>query len=583
MGNKTTVYFLPLPAIIRGFLSVFNLGTNAVASLVLALLFFITASLSIWRSIYSHLAYSDHWTSVYIYRLGIVFFSICTPIMAIIAVPGIFWEAIIWGATGFICAVAISILLLEYTAPSFPLTLYLFFAIACGATLFTRATFSFASCWLFLLTTIFLLLQRNNHNRNIIEIIKVNKKVISGVVLFSFFLGFLLLFNFLKWGNPFEFYPLAQYKMLSESELANFKKIGALSFLRIPENFAYFFIPYIDNVIGQPPFIQFGSHHYFTNIGQFNYVEPTLPLSLTIPGTVILAVVGLFFLCLNIRRYRNLLVILLPSVICSLVPLFFILMHHAQSLRYAGDFMPALVIFSGLGLAGMISILLRYRPSGANSIFKSLKKHQNYIRVLFCILFLALMYLQSTYWRITIDNRLPHQAPIILNQPILIQNTTNPAILKNLLGDGWYPPETWGTWSKGNETASLLITPPIHNAEKHQLSLKVNALITASHPKQVLEVIINGQLVKILTIEDNGDHEILIPLPRLIDASRFITWCYENALFYICRLWGLPSSLHQFKLELKSQFPASPSEIGINPQDTRFIGIGLKAVELKLN
>jgi len=581
MGNKTTVYFLPLPAIVRGFLSFFNLGTSAVTSFILALLFFITASLSIWRSIYRHLGYSNLPSAVWIYRLGIVFFSLCTPMMAILAVPGIFWEAIIWGATTFICAAAISILLLKNTKPAFPLALYLVFAFACGATLFTRATFSFASCWLFFVTTIFLFYQRSNFHHNLIQVMKVNRQAIIGVALFSLLLGLLLLFNFLKWGNPFEFYPIDKYKMLDANELANFQKIGALSLYRIPENFAYFFLPYGDNFLGQAPFIQFGSHHYFTNIGKFNYVEPTLPLTLTIPATVLFAVVGLSFSLFNLQRHKTLLFTLFPSAICSLVPMFFILMHHAQSLRYAGDFMPALVIFSGLGLASTMAYVFKNRSSWSAAIFHQIKRYPKLIGVLFCIVIVALLYLQSTYWRLTITSRYPNQNSMVLSQSLSIQNTVNLALINPLLGGGWHPIEAWGLWSKGHETSSLLITPPIGNLDKYQLSLKVNALITASHPMEVLDITVNGQQVQSISIVDNGDHEILIPFSKLMHTSHFFAGYCQNLMFAIGNLWGLPPSFHQLKIELKSQFPATPSEMGINPRDQRLIGIGLKAVEMK--
>lgn len=586
MGEKTTVYFLPLPALVRGLLSIFNMGESAVTSILLAVFLFISASLSLWHSLYLKAFTTQMSRPKLSYRFGIVFFSICTPIISILAFPGVFWEAITWGAASLICAAALSVRLLSKkydVSPSIP---YLVFTLSCGATLFTRATFSFTSCWLFFITTLFFLYQERATHQTLFIALKKNKVVIANCLLFTLFLGCLLLFNFMKWGNPFEFYPIHQYKMFSEEELLLYKSIGPLNINRIPENFGYFFLPWVDNFSSVPPFIKMGFQHFFTNIGQFNYQEPTLPLTLVIPATILLFFIGLFSLFSPFILRQKWIFSFIPSLACLLIPVFFILTHHAQSLRYAGDFMPALVIFSQIGFAYLIFLNSEWHLLTDVIKFKNpfyLKRILLSGSILFLMLSLVLAstgpILQNHYWRTFMSGN--QISSMQFNQPVSFQASANLLIASRMLAKGWYPTEEWGAWSKGDEVSSLIVMPPLGSTSKDNLSLKVNALVTPTHPLQVVEFWINNHLVKTVSLQDNADHEILLPLPSPSNAPMAFVWLYENILFRIEKTLGVPLTFNRLLLEIKTQLPASPKDMGLSQSDTRQIGIGIKSVEIK--
>jgi hypothetical protein len=585
MGDKVTAYFLPLPALVRGFLSIFQQGDSALVSMLMAVFFFVVASVAIWRILFSLLREIRPHLSPHTFQLGIIFFSFCTPIMTTLVFPGVFWEAISWGAASFISAAALSILLLQGNARSFPTAQYLAFAFACGVALFTRATFSFASCWLFLLTTIFLLYQRHISTNPVKDTLIQNKQAVWGVLLFICLLACLLFFNYSKWGNPFEFYPIDKYIMWGPNEQEIFNKIGALSISRIPENFAFFFIPSADNFLATKPFIQFGVHHYFSGLGAFNYTEPTLPLTLTIPVTILLFFIGLGFFFFNIRRHKKIILIFFPSAICSLIPVIFILSHHAQSLRYAGDFMPALVIFSQIGIANLIIIFSKSSPAFATAspTSKVLTRTLFYffIFLLFTLSSLGPI-LQNKLWSSPRYTGAPYGYLLAFNQIIKTQKNADLNVMQTGLGNGWHSLEDWGVWSNGNESSSLLITPPLGSTSKNLLTLTVNALITPAYPLQVIDVRVNGQLVQSVSISDNADHEIQIPLPKTAIGADIFMGFFENIYSSVGRALGISLiNLNAIKLELTTQFPNSPRKLGISPEDQREIGFGLKSIEIR--
>lgn len=127
---------------------------------------------------------------------------------------------------------------------------------------------------------------------------------------------------------------------------------------------------------------------------------------------------------------------------------------------------------------------------------------------------------------------------------------------RSFLLRGWSAPETWGTWSDG-EGAGIFF--PTSTGEAKSLLIEANALVSASHPTQKLEIRVNGGEPTPISLKNSGGNLIRLPLTEI--ASRRLA---ERG--YVL-------------LELKFINPARPKDIGIN-DDNRRLAIGLISVTL---
>lgn len=127
--------------------------------------------------------------------------------------------------------------------------------------------------------------------------------------------------------------------------------------------------------------------------------------------------------------------------------------------------------------------------------------------------------------------------------------TGNTQSLTIELQHGWAYPENWGAWSIANQ-ATLSLPKPPGNAKL--LTLEVRALVSAKHPEQLVNVIINGQQRRSATLTQEDGNQLIIPL----EAS---------------------NSNHE-RLMITLQLPnaIAPSTLGIG-QDDRQLAIGLKS------
>lgn len=117
------------------------------------------------------------------------------------------------------------------------------------------------------------------------------------------------------------------------------------------------------------------------------------------------------------------------------------------------------------------------------------------------------------------------------------------------LQHGWAYPENWGAWSIANQ-ATLSLPKPPSNAKS--LTLEVRALVSAKHPEQLVNIIINGQQRSSATLTQEDGNQLIIPLKE-IDS-------------------------HHERLMIALQLPnlIAPSALGIG-QDDRKLAIGLKS------
>jgi len=115
------------------------------------------------------------------------------------------------------------------------------------------------------------------------------------------------------------------------------------------------------------------------------------------------------------------------------------------------------------------------------------------------------------------------------------------------LKSGWAYPESWGTWSSGPK-ANLTLSLPSNPAKT--LTLEIRALINHLHPKQSVEILIDGKYQMTAIIKTPDQTQIHIPLQ-------------ENSL-----------TSPYLNLELKFPDRVQPKKIGIG-DDERELAIGL--------
>ncbi len=125
------------------------------------------------------------------------------------------------------------------------------------------------------------------------------------------------------------------------------------------------------------------------------------------------------------------------------------------------------------------------------------------------------------------------------------------------LGIGWSYPEDWGTWTNG-EYAEVILPLTSEMKDSKDIFIEAHPFVTRDHPRQRVDVWINGIFAEILIFEMancNSVRRISIPSLSLEGAKR--------------------TGVIKLKFELKDA--ARPIEIGSDP-DTRKLGIGLGAL-----
>jgi len=123
---------------------------------------------------------------------------------------------------------------------------------------------------------------------------------------------------------------------------------------------------------------------------------------------------------------------------------------------------------------------------------------------------------------------------------------------RQIKGWGWAYPEQWGVWTEGSKAKVVL---PIPAGNPKTLTMDFRAFLTASHPKQLVEVFVNNVFdQKIVFSQDQANH-IIIDLPQ------------NDSRDYIA-------------IELRLPDAKSPKDLGIG-DDIRPLGVGLTQVEFR--
>lgn len=571
VNGITTAYFLPFPSLIRGLLSIFGYGESAILSALLGCLTFFSASLFIWCLIFNSTLKQHKSANYFSWILGVLLCTLISPMLGMLSFPTPFWEAIIWASSVFLLSCVLSIYLLQSDSQN-PSALIIF-SLVCGLSLFTRATFSFVTCLLFGLTIMQLIFTKIYLGQKFKSILS-NRSLVISCIIFSALLGLLLLFNYLKWGNPFEFYPLQYYKMWSEEQKARYFSHGALSLTRIPETLSYYFLPVADNFSATAPFIKMASSAQFGDSGIFDYREPRMSIFITEPIPVFLFLIGVITLPWAImKRKGKIYLALIPAAVTSLIPTLFILSIHSLSIRYAGDFLPAIMIFS---LVGLTQICIFIKRVGIRLLSPVSTLLVGLLIALSMYLSIGGVLLQDALWKKAFDKWL---IPMQIGEVVEFKNYGNNDKGVGYLQTGWAEDlETFGTWSDST-TAKLLIMPPSNFQENTTLIIQAKAFITPKHPEQTIEIWVGGRLNQTLKITNPEVQKIIIQSPFAIHWSNPLKYVSAQLFNLLSQLYKIPTQ-EPIMIHFVLRNPARPIDLGIGDDD-RLLGIGLISMTLQ--
>lgn len=127
----------------------------------------------------------------------------------------------------------------------------------------------------------------------------------------------------------------------------------------------------------------------------------------------------------------------------------------------------------------------------------------------------------------------------------------------SLLKQGWSQPELWGTWSNGSVSN---IEFPVGTPTPKYIQIEANPLLSSTHPKQDIEVLVNGIPSARIRLTTDSARTFNIPVPSAV----------------------LETGTGTQPLQLEFRWPdaASPKQIG-RGDDTRQLALGLIALTLR--
>lgn len=584
----TTAYFLPFPALIRGLLSLVGMSSSAILSNLLGSLTFSIASLLIWARLFSKLPNTNWGLKKYLWIAGVMLCTILSPMIGMMSYPTVFWEAIIWASALFLMASYLSIsLIFAAQEKKSKRILFLLFTAVGGLALFTRATYSFATCLLYALTIAQIIWIQRRSSGISFQAIFNNKLLLVNTLLFSLCVSSLLMFNYAKWGNPFEFYPLKHYKMWTEEQKQKYFSHGALSLTRVPQTFTYYFVPAPDNFSSTSSKLIMGNSAQFGKTSTFDYKEPRLSITLTQPLAVSLFLLGFVAMIWSaLRRRSEQYQAVLPAALISIIPIVFILSIHSLSIRYAGDFLPAFMIFGLFGLF-QAGVSLQARNSRKQVLKQSRNAGRLYksatvglsLAVIAVTLYLssAGILLQNEYWKIPFLNF--NLIPIEKGETVLFKLHGNNDKGNGYLYSGWSQDlESFGAWSN-SPNPTLLVLPPKNFQANDSLLLKTRAFVTPNHPEQVVDIWVNGKLNQTVALTNPELNEIVIRAPfsiHWLSSPKYI----GISLFNLLTKAVGTSNQEPIFIKFNLHNPARPKDLGLGDDD-RLLGIGLISITLQ--
>ena len=123
----------------------------------------------------------------------------------------------------------------------------------------------------------------------------------------------------------------------------------------------------------------------------------------------------------------------------------------------------------------------------------------------------------------------------------------------NFMLGGWGFTEDWGTWATDGVAKVIL---PMPEGDPSKLIVKANAFLSQNHPKQVVDIVINGvRLADQMVLKNAKDNLVEVKLPK-----------------------GLKAPGEPVMIEFRSLDAISPQTAGLGP-DERKLGIGLVSIQ----
>jgi hypothetical protein len=132
------------------------------------------------------------------------------------------------------------------------------------------------------------------------------------------------------------------------------------------------------------------------------------------------------------------------------------------------------------------------------------------------------------------------------------------------LNSGWGEPEKTHTWSVSDNASMQFLLPPAYSLSI--MTMKVKALVSSAHPKQVVDVYVNKKLV-LHKIIDMPTEELEIPISSAIDNNSTVL---ERAV-------NISLKPNILQIDFIFENSASPKELGIG-DDTRKLAIAVQSV-----
>ena len=120
------------------------------------------------------------------------------------------------------------------------------------------------------------------------------------------------------------------------------------------------------------------------------------------------------------------------------------------------------------------------------------------------------------------------------------------------IGPGWFSEiESWGgIWSAKTEAQLVL---PMPTTPAKSISFVANTLVTPKHPRQRVEIFLDGQLQKTVSLTQANDNQFTVAIPQALQHAKKIT------------------------IDLRFLDAISPQSLGMNG-DNRTLALGLKQI-----
>jgi hypothetical protein len=536
-------YPLPLPAIIRGIFSIFELKNYPIPSFLLASLVFALSILWLMINIAKLASRNENYGWVFAW-----FPLFILPILTLFISIKIYWEAAIWGLAMFALAMgAFSNFQIKNSYSNRVLVL-----ITISILLFTRPTYTVTAISIFGAMVFIDLFQRDHFKPKGLD---ARIKLLVSYSIFILALVLLGCFNYAKWGSPIEFMPLQFNLSYIGSENGFRAKMAVIestfNLKRIPEAIDYYFGVTKFNFSASSPYLISGKPMIPFNLAYFDYRELYYSLTLTFPLFFIFSAFGLKAYIKKRKEWsKNVGILLLISVIPG--SLLLLLMILAS--RYRAEFYLFMII------SGVI-FLSQHAP-----LFSPRK---NILLAFISFIFSLVLILNNVFVeRKSFFDCQPGVIPRVLNDfnkcppldlpSLSIQNPidfSSSGLGKYYLVHGWSSAEEWGVWSTGDKSELRVPVQSNLGEDVKEITVFYKPFISEKGVGPIKEVVINGVKLDMAQI-NNKVGAINIPFVREKDFNE------------------------ELIIVLKYSNPISPAEMGMSPDD-RKLAIGLLRMQLK--